>query len=242
MEKEQKKLLLVAVSVGVFLLVTVTVAIIFISPGAQLQEPAISSTVPYIPNPSQPVIHNTQETIINIGNQDAEIIDRDNGDSLTIHIPVPSAASVSVIPVEEEIRQNTPAAVRPAPAPAPAATTPVTTTPAATASTQQTTQSAAPPRTTTTRTITDYWIQTNAYTAIIPAEDQKESLASKGLVSIIDISEVSGRVMYRVWMGPYTSRAEADYWLAILKQVDGFRDEQLGPDQRPYIRQTSRQI
>jgi len=43
MEKEMKKLLLVAVSVGVFLLVTITVAVIVLSPRAQNQETAFHS-------------------------------------------------------------------------------------------------------------------------------------------------------------------------------------------------------
>ena len=247
MEKEQKKLLLVAVSVGVFLLVTVTVAIVLLSPKAQLQDTAVLSSVPYTPTsdyttqaPVQPVINNTQETIINIGNQDAEVIDRDNGDSLTIHIPIPSAAAVPVTPVEE-VRQTTPSTVRTTPpatqVTAPAATPAATPAPAASAA-----QTTTPVRTTTTRTVTDFWIQTSAHSAIITAEDQRDSLASKGFVSIIDISEVSGRIMYRVWMGPYTSRSEADYWLTILKQIDGFKDDQLLPDERPYIRQTTRQI
>ena len=46
MEKEMKKLLLVAVSVGVFLLITITVAIVILTPKAQTQEIAFSPSVP----------------------------------------------------------------------------------------------------------------------------------------------------------------------------------------------------
>jgi hypothetical protein len=55
MEKEQKKLLLVAVSVGVFLLVTITVAIIMLTPKAQLAEAGFTSSTVIPSGRMQPV-------------------------------------------------------------------------------------------------------------------------------------------------------------------------------------------
>jgi cell division protein FtsN len=79
----------------------------------------------------------------------------------------------------------------------------------------------------------DYWVQIGAFSAQVRAEGVKEALASKGITTIIDDRNVDGQTMYRVRVGPYTSETEAGYWLALVKEIDGFSDSQ--------IRSTSRQ-
>jgi DedD protein len=88
---------------------------------------------------------------------------------------------------------------------------------------------ASPPR---SRPQQDYWIQTGAFSALVRAEDAKEILASKGLVSIIDDREVGGQTWYRVRIGPYTSENEANYWLALVRAIDGFDQSQVRSNQR----------
>ena len=248
MEKEQKKLILVAVSVGVFLLVTITVALIIITP--KTQEPAYYSSMSVQPagnvqpaestnHSSQPIINNTQETNINFDFDNAETIatvDSNDGSRLTIQIPRPSAAAVpdnfenaasanSVVSVIQKAAAtesassvpNTPAAQPAAPARSAAARTPA-------ASTRTTSSS---------KSINDYWIQTGAFTAKIRADDARDLLESKGLISIIENREIDGRTWYRVRLGPYTSENEANYWLALVKSIDGFNESQ--------VRQTVRQ-
>jgi len=228
MEKEMKKLLLVAVSVGVFLLVTVTVAIIVISPKQETiltssvqggSQPAVNVNIPEQP----PVVTNPIE-IDNTINNDSNIVvinggDRNNGDSLTIQIPQPPASTET--PVASTVR--------------PAATAPVTTTPSTTTtrSSAQTTTTTATTTRTTSRTINDYWIQIGAYSAMVRAEDTREVLASKGLVSIIENREINGQNLFRVRLGPYTTEREANHWLAIVQSIDGFHESQ--------VRQTVRQ-
>ena len=280
MEKEMKKMLLVAVSVGVFLLVTITVAILLLTPKTGTEETAFSSSYPYPAGRTQPVIENAgsiqpQHDFIQDSNtnniRDNTIVnitgDRNNGDSLTINIPKPStaavpntagtspAASVSVSP-NTAASSATSAAARPA---ATAAVTPTTVTPTAgnpaagittaiipaAVTTTQTVPAARPAavsgsasttavkQTITSRSINDYWVQTGAFSAMIRAEDVKELLASKGITSIIENRIVDGRIWYRVRLGPYTSENEANYWLALVKSIDGFSDSQ--------IRQTVRQ-
>jgi len=106
MDKEMKKLLLVAVSVGVFLLVTITIAIIVLTPKTSAQDIAYSSSIPYsnrngrtqpapeILPPQPAVISNTQEPIIAIAEEITRTADSNNGDSLTIQIPRPATAAV----------------------------------------------------------------------------------------------------------------------------------------------------
>jgi DedD protein len=78
----------------------------------------------------------------------------------------------------------------------------------------------------------DYWIQTGAFSALVRAESAKEILASKGLVSIIDDREVEGQTWYRVRVGPYTSENEANYWLALVRAIDGFNGSQVRSSRR----------
>ena len=80
---------------------------------------------------------------------------------------------------------------------------------------------------TLTRVSDDYWVQTGAFSTIISAEAVKETLASKGITSIIENANVNGRILFRVRVGPYTSQNEANYWLALIKSMDGFEDSQV---------------
>jgi len=240
MEKEQKKLLLVAVSTGVFLLVTVTVAIILLTPKVQPQETAfysagssygnIKPVEPVNDLSLKPVINNSQETKIYIdGNPEPIAVDRNNGDSLTIQIPRPNTPAVpdsAGTAAPSKINTQTPAATTEKPAASQAAKTQTSTAGKTTSTKKTTTASSA-------KTINDYWIQAGAYSSMVRAEDVKERLSSNGLTSIIDNREINGKILYRVRLGPYTSEKEANYWLSLVKSIDNFGDSQ--------VRQTVRQ-
>ena len=224
MEKEQKKLLLVAVSVGVFLLVTITAAIAILSPKANIQETAY--TAPYSSGRLQPATVGTdiqpaptaQETKPNQIDTSGPAVDIIDNDRLMINIPKPTTAAVP--DTQEPTPARTVAVVAPAAKPAekPAAQKPAA---------KPATKSSTPAKTTK-----DYWVQTGAFTAKIRAEDSRELLASKGITSIIENSEINGKTWYRVRVGPYTSENEANYWLALVKTIDGFGGSQ--------VRQTAR--
>jgi len=253
MDKEQKKLLLVAISVGVFLLVTITVAIIILTPKVNNEGTAFTSSHPVtsariLPAentniPVQPVADNSQAANNNTNRENPEpAAAAGNGtEHTTIEVPRPTTAAV---PDNPDITPSSPAgsvvtiapAKPAAPAAAPAAAQPAASRPAAAATPAQPAVSrpaTATRQTTPARTTYDYWIQTGAYSSIVRAEDAKELLASKGLVSIIETRVIDGRNLYRVRLGPYTSEREAGYWLTLVKAVEGFGDSQ--------IRQTVRQ-
>jgi len=252
MEKEMKKLLLVAVSVGVFLLVTITVALIVITPKQQPQETSFSSSVPY--SHAKPVQNNTGNLPVQIdetsspilnGNERTEVTiasDRNNGSNITLHVPVPVSAeaesNVDSAPSTQIVRipsvsapsapvvKTTQSAAR--------VTTPENTAQTSTrSSTQPIAASKSAVTTASSRTassgkaINDYWIQTGAFSAIVRAEDARELLASKGLISIIENRIIEGKTWYRVRLGPYTSEREANHWLAIVKAIDGFNQSQV---------------
>jgi len=67
----------------------------------------------------------------------------------------------------------------------------------------------------------------------VRAESVKESLESKGIASIIENRNIGGRTLYRVRVGPYLSETEANYWLALVRSIDGFADSQVRVSQAP---------
>jgi DedD protein len=225
MEKEQKKLLLVAVSVGVFLLVTITAAIAILTPKANIQETAYTPIQQYPAGGLKPAtvgsdiqpVSTVQETKANQVDNSAAAVDEKNNDGLTT-IVVKPAKNVGVPDSQETPTTSNVAAAAPSAKPAakPAAAKPA----------------AKPAASAKAKTTKDYWVQTGAFTAKIRAEDSRELLASKGITSIIENSEINGKTWYRVRVGPYTSENEAKYWLALVKTIDGFGDSQ--------VRQTAR--
>jgi DedD protein len=78
-----------------------------------------------------------------------------------------------------------------------------------------------------TKTYNDYWVQTGAFSTVAKAEGVKESLAAKGITSIIENRDVDGKTFFRVRVGPYTSPNEANYWLSLIKTINGFEDSQV---------------
>ena len=78
-----------------------------------------------------------------------------------------------------------------------------------------------------TKVYDDYWVQTGAFATIANAEGVKETLATKGITSIIENREVEGKTLFRVRIGPYTSQNEANYWLSLIKTINGFENSQV---------------
>ena len=120
MEKEMKKLLLVAVSVGVFLLVTITAAVVVLTPKIHTEETAFSSSRPHPARIEAPVVQAPSETVREvavISNNEVPInsiaADRSDGDSLTINIPKPTTAAVPDTPVVQTSNSRPVAAITP---------------------------------------------------------------------------------------------------------------------------------
>jgi DedD protein len=160
----------------------------------------------------------------------------ENPETLTISVPRPNSAAVptGAAPV------NTPAAPKPAAggsAGRPAATQARPAPPApparpAAAPAARPAPASRPIAPAKPKTRQDYWVQTGAFSAKVRAEGAKETLADKGITSIIDDREVDGKTWYRVRVGPYTSETEARYWLALVQSIDGFDGSQVRSDPR----------
>ncbi|MDR2160259.1 MAG: SPOR domain-containing protein [Treponema sp.] len=133
---------------------------------------------------------------------------------VVINVPKPSTAAVpdrpagGRPPARQDVAPSRPAAVQARTKPA--------------AGTAEKKPAAAP-----VKTYRDYWVQTGAFSAKVRAEGAKETLASKGISSIIENRDIDGKTWYRVRVGPYTSENEASYWLSLVKSIDGFADSQI---------------
>jgi len=150
-----------------------------------------------------------------------------------ISVPRPTTTAVPITPPAANAapRVTQPAQQRP---PAQAAPAPRVTTPAAPAAqTRPAAAAPAAPAVTQARPAAqargqhDYWVQTGAFSTVSNAEGVKEALASKGIASIIDNRIIEGRPLFRVRVGPYTSISEANYWLSLIRSIDGFEDSQV---------------
>jgi DedD protein len=59
------------------------------------------------------------------------------------------------------------------------------------------------------------------------AQGARETLAARGITSIIENRDMNGTIYFRVRVGPYTSKNEADYWLSLIKTINGFENSQV---------------
>jgi DedD protein len=256
-DMEKKKLLLVAVSVGVFLVIIIGAAILILTPQNTLPAPAEAAVKPSLPavvpppavdsQVQQPVsvdaadmVKNSQdvqglqtppasataiqENVFYIYGENPQAVavekPEDRGAQVVIDIPKPSTAAVPDTPTP---RTTTAAAAAPVRRQtAPAAVAPSRTPPAA---------AAKPAPAPQTRLYDDYWVQTGSFSTKARADGVKETLASKGIISVIENREVEGKTYYRVRVGPYTSQNEADYWLSLIKSINGFEDSQVWKSQ-----------
>lgn len=86
-------------------------------------------------------------------------------------------------------------------------------------------QAAAAPAAKKTQTVTEYWIQTGSFSSREYAENAQDIIASYKIDSEIFTKEVNGKTWYRVRMGPYRTKTEADYWKTAISSDDvNFKD------------------
>ena len=85
-------------------------------------------------------------------------------------------------------------------------------------------------KTTTASTKTEapapkYWIQAGSYSSKKNAEEARNSLSAEKIASeIFTFTDANGTLFYRVRIGPYTTKSEAEYWqsrVALIKEFSG---------------------
>lgn len=84
-----------------------------------------------------------------------------------------------------------------------------------------------PAQTATARRSVDYWIQTGSYKSQTKAEELAALLSGKGLSARLFSYASRNVTYYRVRIGPYGNKGEADKFLSIVKQIQGLESSYL---------------
>jgi cell division septation protein DedD len=123
----------------------------------------------------------------------------------------PAAPESGAAPSAPALPSTSSAAVKPAaPAAKPAASTAAK--PAAAAPAAKPTATARGP---------EYWIQTGSYKSQTRAEELSQTLTAKGLAGRVFSFAKANETFFRVRIGPYTNKQEAEKFLAIIKTIQG---------------------
>ncbi len=81
--------------------------------------------------------------------------------------------------------------------------------------------------------VEQFFVQTGSYSTKARADAVKAELAEKKIVSIVEIREIEGKTYFRIRVGPYHSKNEAEYWLSLIKTLEGFEDSYVTMTKRP---------
>jgi len=231
MSAERKKLLWISISACVFVLLMLAVGFALLSPkkgGAQAPAAIANGAPPKAQDPQDflsapPLAPAPAPALEQPRNQDGNVIvvygDKPKlpeGEQPTSAAPsaiapaaAPAAPAAAGAPASPGT-SNAPAA--PGKAASPAA-------PTALAKAQSTAKKpsamSASPRT------DEFWIQAASFTSRGRADDLKQALADRGIAALISVKGISSKSWYRVRVGPYSAKAEADGWLGRLKDLPG---------------------
>ena len=72
--------------------------------------------------------------------------------------------------------------------------------------------------------VKEYWIQAGSYKSRTSAESARHTLSGDGLTSRITIKTIGGVDYYRVRIGPYSKKAEAEKFLGWVVKINAFKN------------------
>jgi len=85
---------------------------------------------------------------------------------------------------------------------------------------------AAPPKRLAARpkavSVTEYWIQAGSFSSASRADEVTRRLEERGLAARTTTRDLNGKTHFRVRVGPYTSKAEAEKFLDWIRELKGF--------------------
>jgi DedD protein len=224
---EKKKLLLVAVSVGVVLLMILIIPLLIISPrkdfGSSWQEQSAVIEPPNLTQGWESVRETEQQPVEEVAVAPVTT-SKPAANVTTITVPAPRSGGVPDVEVSP-VRPASRARQVQAEAPKEPAAKPAAVKPVKPAAEKPAVKPAAKPG--KAFDSSNFWIQTGAFSTIKYAEGAKDYLAARGITSVIEDPVINGKTWYRVRVGPYTTRDEANYWLALVKSIDGFSASQV---------------
>jgi DedD protein len=156
--------------------------------------------------------------------EDPVRVERLNDGNTTTYITIP-APRENVVPAAAAPTASArpPTTAVPTTVATPAAAPPAQKKPAA-APKPAATPTAVAAKTEVARGSQSWWVQTNSYSKKAYADNAKKFLETKGITSVVTNGTVGGKTYYRVRVGPYSSQAEADYWLSLIKTIEGMEN------------------
>jgi len=215
MSAERKKLLWISISACVFVLIVLAAGFFLLTPGKNgAQAPAA------VGNIAPPKAQDPQD-FLSAPPPTAPLTPPHNpdGNVIIVYGDKPSAPAASTAAPSANAD---PAAASTAPAASPSSAAPAKTATAAV----ETAPVMAPPakkpvQKPTTVKVNEYWIQAASFTSRAKADELKQGLAEKGVAALISVKDIAGKSWYRIRIGPYSVKADADGWLGRLKDVPG---------------------
>lgn len=73
--------------------------------------------------------------------------------------------------------------------------------------------------------ITKYWVQVTALTSRKSADEARERLGENEITAdVFTYTDNRNRLFYRVRVGPYTTKSEAEYWRNKIAKIDSFQN------------------
>jgi cell division septation protein DedD len=235
---EHKQTLWIISAVGVFLLAVIGAALIFYSPSATVvskgpqeltysppvpiaapvaaaPEPVAAApvnTTPVGAIPGTPAVTDVNAASTGVTLQEAQykallealaaaVVSKEKAPDA----PVPSVTALSS-KAREAAAQRPAAVAKPAPASAAAVATPAPVKPAAS---------------------NQYWIQAAAFTSKNNADNARVALESAKIPGeVFTHTDANGTIVYRVRVGPYSNKSEAEYWQTQIGQLKNFSGAQ----------------
>jgi DedD protein len=70
--------------------------------------------------------------------------------------------------------------------------------------------------------VTEYWIQAGSFSSASRAEEVSRRLEERGLATRTITRDLNAKTHFRVRVGPYSSRAEAEKFLSWIRELKGF--------------------
>lgn len=234
MSAENKKLLWIGIAVSAFVLALAVAGLFLFAPhtGAAQAPAAINNTAaPKVADP-QDYLSVPPELGQSTASPDAGTSQAGQGDVIIVYgdkpedLAPPTAADTAALASGATTAGQPASAAEPAAIAArPAATTKPATTGTATTGTATTTaakpKASAPAVAAPKPSTEQYWIQVASFTKRGNADDLKESLSRKGMAASIMVKDIDGKSWYRVRIGPYATKAEAEGWLAKIRGIAG---------------------
>ena len=73
--------------------------------------------------------------------------------------------------------------------------------------------------------VTRYWVQVSSLTSRKSADAAREELSKNQITAdVFTYTDKKGQMYYRVRVGPYTTKTEAEYWCSKIVKIDAFRN------------------